>query len=84
MYFELCKADPDVWYRPGTKDDGSTYYQYVLLYTDDILCIMKNPEDFMRNEIGSRFKLKEHSIGPPQQYLGNKITQVTLQNGAVC
>ena len=72
MKFESCKTDPDVWYRPGTKDDGSTYYQYVLLYTDDILCIMENSEAFM--QIGSRFKLKEHYIGPPSQYLGNKVT----------
>ena len=40
MNFESCKADPDVWFRPGTKDDGSEHYQYVLLYTDDILCII--------------------------------------------
>ena len=84
MNFESCKADPDVWYRPGTKDDGSEYYQYVLLYTDDILCIMENPKDFMVHEIGEKFKLKAPSIGPPTQYLGNKVTQVTLENGAVC
>ena len=83
MNFESCKTDPDLWYRLGTKDDDSTFYKYVLLYTDDILCIMENPENFMRNEIGSRFKLKEHSIGPPSQYLGNKVTQVTLQNVAI-
>ena len=26
MDFVSCKADPDVWFRPGTKDDGSEYY----------------------------------------------------------
>ena len=33
--FYSCKADPDVWIRPSIKEDGSDYYQYVLLYIDD-------------------------------------------------
>ena len=84
MNFKSCKADPDVWFRPGTKPDGTTYYQYILLYTDDILCIMENPKEFLLNEFGKRFKLKETSIAPPTQYLGNKVSQVTLENGTKC
>ena len=84
MNFESCRADPDVWYRPGNKDDGTKYMQYVLLYTDDILCIMENPEKFLLQEFGQRFKLKEKSIGPPTQYLGNKVSNVTLADGTKC
>ena len=83
MNFESCKVDPDVWFRPGTKDDGSNYYQYVLLYTDDILCIMESPENFMLNEIWERCKLKKVSISSPTQHLGNKVSQVTLENSVV-
>ena len=36
------------------------------------------------NELGSRFKLKESSIGPPTQYLYNKVSQATLENGTKC
>ena len=81
MGFKSCKADPDVWMRPGTIDDGSEYWQYVLLYTDDILVIMCDPKTFLRQEIGSRFTLKESSIGPPTQYLGNKVSEVVLEIG---
>ena len=84
MNFESCKADPDVWFRPASKDDGTEYMQYVLLYTDDILCIMENPGKFLSTEFGQLFKLKEKSIGPPTQYLGNKVSQVTLDNGTTC
>ena len=42
---------------------------------------MENPEDFIINEIGSRFTLKEKSIGIPFQYLGNTFSLVNLENG---
>ena len=82
--FESCKANPDVWFRPSNKADGTRYYQYVLLYTDDILAIMEEPERFLRDELGNCFTLKEKSIGPPTQYLGNKVSLVTLGNGCKC
>ena len=84
MGFQSCKADPDVWLRPSVKANGVEYYQYVLLYTDDILAIMEEPERFLREELGKRFTLKEKSIGPPEQYLGNKVSKVTLANGKEC
>ena len=81
MGFESCKADPDVWIRPATKDNGTDYYQYVLLYTDDILAIMEHPETFIRDELARKFVVKEKSIGKPTQYLGNKVSKVTMENG---
>ena len=51
MGFHSCKGDADVWMRPGTKSNGTTYWQYVLLYTDYILAIMEEPEKFIRNEM---------------------------------
>jgi len=84
LKFTSCPADPDVWMRPGIRHDGSNYWQYVLLYTDDILAIMEDPETFLRNELSQIFTLKEKSIGPPTQYLGNKVSQVTLENGLKC
>jgi len=82
MNFETCKADPDVWFRSSVKEDGTDYYQYVLLYTDDILAIMEKPEAFIRDELGKRFVVKPNSIGKPTQYLGNKVTYVNLENGS--
>ena len=31
--------------RPAIKSDGGTYYEYVLLYTDDALVIGEKAED---------------------------------------
>ena len=39
--FIPSKADPDVWMRPATKSNGEQYYEYLLVYVDDILNISK-------------------------------------------
>jgi len=84
MGFSSCKTDPDVWMRVSVRADGSSYYQYVLLYTDDILVIIEKPERFLQEEFGKLFSLKSKTIGPPSQYLGNKVKLVTLENGQQC
>ena len=78
------KVDPDVWYHAATTAEGVDYYEYVLLYTDNCLVISENAENILRKEIGKYFKLKEESIGPPSQNLGDKLSQVTLENGEEC
>ena len=80
--FKSCLADPDVWMREAVKSDGSKYWEYVLLYVDDALCISENPEKILREGIGEYFALKEESIGPPDIYLGGKLSKVTLENGS--
>ena len=34
--FQSSPADPDVWLRPAVKFNGDEYYEYVLMYVDDI------------------------------------------------
>ena len=84
LKFESSKADPDVWFRASKQKDGTPYYEYILLCTDDCLVISDNAESILRNEIGKSFTLKEKSIGDPGQYLGGKLQRVTLDNGVDC
>jgi hypothetical protein len=79
--FVSCPADPDVWMRPATKADGTEYYEYILLYTDDTLVISENAEQVLRGELGKYMELKEESIGPPKIYLGGHVRKVELENG---
>jgi hypothetical protein len=79
--FTSCLADPDVWMRPAQKADGSEYWEYVLIYTDDVLVISTQCEDILREGIGKYFELKEESIGPLKLYLGGSIREVELENG---
>ena len=82
--FTSCPADPDVWMRPAKRSDGSEYYEYILLYTDDALVVSENAELVLRTELGRYWTLKEESIGPPKIYLGGHVRKVQLDNGVEC
>ncbi len=79
-----CPADLDVWMRPAKQSDGTDYYEYILLYTDDALVLSENAEKVLRNDLGRYFTLKEESIGPPKIYLGGSVRKVQLDNGVEC
>ena len=63
------KADPDVWLRKAVNDDGFKYYEMVLCYVDDVLCISHEPMKNMKG-IQRKFKLKDDKIDEPRDYLG--------------
>eukprot|EP00957_Ditylum_brightwellii_P015948 1201034-Ditylum_brightwellii.AAC.2 len=82
--FTSCKADTDVWMRPGVKpEDETEYWEFVLLYVDDTLCLSHCPKHVLEKEIGKCWFMKKHSIGEPSIYLGNKVSRVLLENGVV-
>lgn len=76
------KGDPDVWIRPATKPDGFEYFEMVLVYVDDILCVSAQPEVTMRG-IQATFKLKGDKVEKPTAYLGAQINQKVI-NGVEC
>ena len=80
--FTSCQDDPDVWMHISKKDDGLECWEYFLLCTDDCLVISSNGrgEKILCNEIHPKFKLKEELIGPLDIYLGEKMSDVTLEN----
>lgn len=80
--FAPCKADPDLWMREAKRENGQAYYEYMLLYVDDALCVSSHPMETL-DALGKYFTLKPGSIGPPKIYLGAKISQVTLPNGVL-
>jgi hypothetical protein len=83
--FKPCKADPDVWMRKAVKStDGTAYWEYILLYVDDAICCSMNAQDVLEKELGKFWTLKKTSVGPPNLYLGNKVSKVTLENGVKC
>ena len=75
MGFISSLADPDVWYKPSTKDDGTKYYSYLLIYVDDVISVDVDAKKNI-DLIGDVFTIKEGSAGPPKVYLGANIQAV--------
>jgi hypothetical protein len=60
MDFIPSYADPDVWYKAATKEDGFKYYQYILVYVDNILIIAHKPMPIMAT-IQKAYRLKDET-----------------------
>ena len=80
--FFASEADPDVWMRPAVTRDGHEYYEYMLCYVDDILCISKNAKEVMQ-ELQKKFKFKKDIIAPPDTYLGAGLTKKEIDGYTV-
>ena len=74
LEFVPCRADQDVWMRKAVKSTGEKYWEYVFIYTDDVIAMSENPRQIL-SDMNRHFLLKEDSIGPPTRYLGANISQ---------
>ena len=68
LKFKPTSADPDVYLRRAKREDGTEYYEMLLVYVDDVLCISEDPMTIMKM-IGDRFDIKNNEIIPPKMYL---------------
>ncbi len=82
--YKSCLDDPDLWQCTLKGDSGNikSYYSYVLVYIDNILCIYKDPGSVLK-VLNKYFPLKPDSVGAPDIYLGAKLKLMQLENG-VC
>jgi hypothetical protein len=69
--------------HPAVKPNGFQYWEYILCYVDDILCISHDPTKPMKL-IQSKFKLKDDKMEPPHTYLGATITTMDNAHGDPC
>jgi Reverse transcriptase (RNA-dependent DNA polymerase) len=82
MGYKSSIADPDVFIRLALKPDGTEYYEFLLTYVDDCLCVSAQPEDTM-NVLGKIYDLKD-TVKPPERYLGANILRWQLEDGREC
>ena len=75
------KSDPDVRLWKAVKADGFQYYDMVLGYVDDVLCISDDPMKTMK-EIQRTFKLEDDKIDEPEDYLGATLKKMILSDGS--
>ena len=61
--------------RPAVKSNGFKYYEYVLVYVDDVLRMSDVPSNTMKG-IQHSFKIKNDKIEEPTIYLGAEISKI--------
>jgi hypothetical protein len=75
--------DRDLWMKAETRpDDGVLYWAYILIYVYHILCVHNDPEAPLE-KLDEYFNMNEGSIQVPTSYLGAKLKNNVLHNGAV-
>ncbi len=83
MNFKPSLADPDVWMRPSTKACGFEFYEYILVYVDDLLVISHAPKPIMET-IAKAYRLKDKPT-EPTNYLGQPYENgVSLMKRELC
>ena len=70
--YKSCRADPDVWMRTATKDNGFEYYEYILTYVDDCLIISHDPKKIIQS-LTEEYKYRLKDVGEPTRYLGAEV-----------
>jgi hypothetical protein len=71
-------ADPDVYRRPSAKPDGFKYYEYILVYVDNVLIVSHLPNTHLECIQANYYELNPTSIGPqPRYYLGADVRKMT-------
>ena len=66
--------------QQGKQEDGKSVWEYILLYTDNVLEIGCNPKRMLRHDLGQYFELKEERIVPPNIYFGGRGREMLLEN----
>jgi hypothetical protein len=69
--FTSSLADPDVWYRSACRPDGFEYYEYVLVYVNDLLLLSHQPDKTM-HALETFYHLKG-GFAEPTMYLGAQV-----------
>jgi Reverse transcriptase (RNA-dependent DNA polymerase) len=79
LSYNTCVADHDVWMKPKVKPTGEEYWEYVLIYSDDILVISHDPKAVM-DGLTKAYTLKEGSVALLTTYLGADVHQHTFHD----
>jgi hypothetical protein len=58
MDFVPSISGPSVWMRPASKANGFEYFEYLLVYVEDVLILSHNPDPILKCIEGS-YRLKE-------------------------
>ena len=79
MNYHSTTGDPDVWIRPCTDGHGNEFYEYMLVYVDDIMSVSFDPDKAINQFKDYGFTLKGGSASVPESYVGTELNYKRLQ-----
>ena len=77
MNFKYSMVDPDVWMWPAIKPNNEEYYDYILVYVDDIITISHCSKNII-NEIESTFKFTNDITSELEINLGARLQKKSI------
>ena len=77
MGYRPSYADPYLLLQPEVKPDYYEYYEYILCYVDDVLCISHNLRKLMKR-IQEDFNIKDNKIEPTDVYLRATVPKMNF------
>ena len=80
--FRPSIADADVWMRMNVKCDGEEYYEFILVYVDDLMAISHEAKECL-GSLKQFIKFKKDRIEEPSMYLGATLEKKYI-NGHKC
>ena len=75
--FVSTLSEPDVWIQEAVREGGFKYYDILFVYINDILAVLHEATDIMK-EIKAFYRVKEESIKPPDIYFCANIMKVQM------
>jgi hypothetical protein len=77
MGFKTTIADNDVYRKQQVNNEGKRYYEYIIVYVDDIICISHNPSIYV-DHMKDLYRLR--GVGIPDKFLGSDINPWSYQD----
>ena len=83
MGYTPLLVDLDIQMKPGLKDIGFIYWQYILCYVNDILCINHDLKRTLQ-QIQAKFKLKDDKMKELELYLSAEMSKIDNEHWEKC
>ena len=80
MDFLPTVADSYLYHRQSRKPNSENYHELLLVYVDDVLYFLHNPQLIM-DALALTYDMKDKSVGPSNIYLGAKIKKYYVRSG---
>ena len=74
LVYTSFRVDLYLWMRKAVQSNGQSYYEYLLLYVNDCLAVIKHPTELLQ-ELDKYFPIKPGSVGLQKLYLGANISK---------